>query len=97
MKRMIGLLLEVFDSRLRRRRGAGALRRHDAPKILSVTREWTKPGKNGPSHEKSESAFVQALTAPSGPPLTWRRNRCLGNPALSSLSPTTPLMRGKKI
>jgi hypothetical protein len=31
------------------------------PKILTVTREWTKPGRNGTSHEKTESAFVQAM------------------------------------
>ncbi|MGA8761372.1 MAG: hypothetical protein WB562_00655, partial [Candidatus Sulfotelmatobacter sp.] len=31
------------------------------PKILTVVREWTKPGRNGMSHEKTESAFVQAM------------------------------------
>jgi hypothetical protein len=31
------------------------------PKVLAVTREWTKPGRNGTSHEKTESAFVQAM------------------------------------
>jgi hypothetical protein len=31
------------------------------PKILTITREWTKPGRNGTSHEKTESAFVQAM------------------------------------
>ena len=31
------------------------------PNILTVTREWTKPGRNGMSHEKTESAFVQAM------------------------------------
>ncbi|MFZ1918335.1 MAG: hypothetical protein WAU58_12225 [Terriglobales bacterium] len=37
------------------------------PKILSVAREWTKPGKNGMSHEKTESAFVQAMTKAKWP------------------------------
>jgi hypothetical protein len=37
------------------------------PKVLSVTREWTKPGKNGMSHEKTESAFVQAMTRAKWP------------------------------
>ncbi len=32
------------------------------PKVLTVTREFTKPGKSGMSHEKTESAFVQAMT-----------------------------------
>ncbi len=31
------------------------------PKILTVTREWLKPYRNGASHEKTESAFVQAM------------------------------------
>ena len=37
------------------------------PKILSVTREWTKPGKNGMSHEKTESVFVQTLARAKWP------------------------------
>lgn len=37
------------------------------PKILTVTREFTKPGKNGMSHEKTESAFVQAMTRAKWP------------------------------
>jgi len=37
------------------------------PKILTVTREWTKPGKSGMSHEKTESAFVQAMTRAKWP------------------------------
>jgi hypothetical protein len=37
------------------------------PKVLSVTREWTKPGKSGTSHEKTESAFVQAMTRAKWP------------------------------
>jgi hypothetical protein len=31
------------------------------PKVLAVTREYTKPGHNGTPHEKTESAFVQAM------------------------------------
>ena len=31
------------------------------PKILSITREYTKPGKSGTAHEKTESLFVQAM------------------------------------
>jgi hypothetical protein len=47
--------------------GAGVAAQEQAaatmpPKILTVTREFTKPGKNGMSHEKTESAFVQAMT-----------------------------------
>jgi hypothetical protein len=33
---------------------------HMPPKLLTVTREYTRPGKSGTQHEKTESAFVQA-------------------------------------
>jgi len=32
------------------------------PKVLTIIREFLKPGKGGMMHEKSESAFVQAFT-----------------------------------
>jgi len=32
---------------------------HHPPKILNITREFTKPGKAGTVHEKSEAAFVR--------------------------------------
>ena len=32
------------------------------PKILTVTREYTKPGKSGTMHEKAEHGFVEAMT-----------------------------------
>ena len=32
------------------------------PKVLVITREFTKPGRSGTPHEKTESAFVQAMT-----------------------------------
>ena len=31
------------------------------PKVLTVFREYTKPGKSGTAHEKTESLFVQAM------------------------------------
>ena len=37
------------------------------PKILQITREFTKPGKNGMAHEKTESLFVQAMTRAKWP------------------------------
>ncbi len=37
------------------------------PKVLVVAREWTKPGKSGLSHEKTESAFIQAMTRAKWP------------------------------
>jgi hypothetical protein len=37
------------------------------PKVLSIFREFVKPGKSGALHEKSESAFVQAMTRAKWP------------------------------
>jgi hypothetical protein len=37
------------------------------PKVLVIDREYTKPGKDGGIHEKSESAFVNALAAAKWP------------------------------
>ena len=40
---------------------------HQPPKVLNIIREYTKPGKGGMSHEKTESAFIQALSAAKWP------------------------------
>jgi hypothetical protein len=32
-----------------------------SPKVLTITREFTKPGKDGSSHQKTEGAFVHAM------------------------------------
>jgi hypothetical protein len=37
------------------------------PKVLTIQREFIKPGKIGAVHEKSESAFVQAMTRANWP------------------------------
>jgi hypothetical protein len=37
------------------------------PKVLSVIREVVKPGKSGSAHEKTERAFVEAMTAANSP------------------------------
>ena len=37
------------------------------PKVLVVFREFIKPGRNGAPHQKTESAFVQAMTAAKWP------------------------------
>jgi len=37
------------------------------PKVLTVMREFIKPGRGGALHEKSESAFVQAMTRAKWP------------------------------
>jgi hypothetical protein len=37
------------------------------PKVLQITREWIKPGKTGMPHDKSESAFVDAMAKAKWP------------------------------
>ena len=37
------------------------------PKVLSIIREFVKPGKSGAPHERAESAFVQAMTRAKWP------------------------------
>ncbi len=37
------------------------------PKVLVIFREFIKPGKSGAPHQKTESAFVQAMTAAKWP------------------------------
>jgi hypothetical protein len=37
------------------------------PKVLQITREYTKPGKSGMVHQRTESAFVQAMTRANWP------------------------------
>lgn len=36
-------------------------RAHKPPQILTITREFVKPGKTGPAHEKAESLYVEAF------------------------------------
>lgn len=40
---------------------------HHPPKILTITREMIKPGKNGNAHDKTEGLFVSAMTAAKWP------------------------------
>jgi hypothetical protein len=39
----------------------GAQEKPAIPKVLQITREYLKPGRSGMAHEKSESAFVEAM------------------------------------
>jgi hypothetical protein len=50
------------------------------PKVLSIQREFTKPGKNGAVHEKSESAFVQAMMRAKWPTHYLALNALSGKP-----------------
>jgi hypothetical protein len=40
---------------------------HTPPKVLVISREFVKPGHGGVAHEKSESAFVQAMSKANWP------------------------------
>jgi hypothetical protein len=46
---------------------AAAQQEMGPPKVLVMQREFLKPGKGGPTHERSESAFVRAMTAAKWP------------------------------
>ena len=65
MKQFAGLLLGsylVFGGL-----GVAAQDMTSPPKVLSIYREFVKPGKSGMPHEKAESAFVQAMTRAKWP------------------------------
>ena len=47
--------------------GMAAAQENAIPKVLQVTREYTKPGKAGMVHDKSESVFVQAMARAKWP------------------------------
>jgi len=50
------------------------------PKYLQITVEYTKPGKGGLAHDKTESAFVQAMTKAKFPINYWAYNSMSGKP-----------------
>ena len=54
---VLGLTIAVAGSTL-----AAAQETPSDFKVLQITREYTKPYKNGMAHDKTESAFVQAMT-----------------------------------
>jgi hypothetical protein len=62
----------------------GAMVAQDAsmlpPKVLVIDREFTKPGKDGAAHEKTEGAFVNALTAAKWPTHYFAMTSMSGKP-----------------
>lgn len=50
------------------------------PKVLTIAREFVKPGKGGAMHEKSESAFVQAMTRAKWPTHYFAASAMTGKP-----------------
>jgi hypothetical protein len=68
MKKLMGIVVAVFLALA----GADIIAAqasgdHAPPKVLSITREWVKPGKTGAAHEKAESLFVQAFARAKWP------------------------------
>ena len=56
------------------------------PKVLVVQREFLKPGKFGPVHEKTESAFVRAFTRAKWPSRYFAVSAMTGRPRVLFLS-----------
>jgi len=50
------------------------------PKYLQITVEYTKPGKGGLAHDKTEGAFVQAMVKAKFPINYWAYNSMSGKP-----------------
>jgi hypothetical protein len=67
--------------------GVGVMAAQDAtagmeapPKVLIIAREFTKPGKDGAAHEKTESAFVNAMSAAKWPTHYFAATSLSGRP-----------------
>jgi hypothetical protein len=56
------------------------------PKVLTIFREFVKPGKGGALHEKSESAFVQAMTRAKWPTHYFAASSITGKPRVLFLT-----------
>jgi len=56
------------------------------PKVLTVTREFVKPGKGGAVHDKAESAFVQAFARAKWPTHYLAMNSVYGKPRVLFLT-----------
>jgi hypothetical protein len=79
MKRMTGFLLGSYVLM----GGLGIAMAQEAmppPKVLSIQREFLKPGRGGAPHEKTESAFVQAMTRAKWPTHYLAVNSLSGKP-----------------
>ena len=59
---------------------------NSVPKVLQIQREFIKPGKTGAVHDKSESAFVQAVTRANFPINYIALNAMSGKPRAIYLS-----------
>ena len=58
------LALAAVSSVVAQEQSSGAM---SPPKVLTIIREFVKPGKTGAMHDKSETAFVQAMARAKSP------------------------------
>lgn len=56
------------------------------PKVLTISREFVKPGKGGAAHERSESTFVQALARAKWPTHYFAVTALTGKPRVLFLT-----------
>lgn len=82
---LLGLSLAVAGNTMATGQGSSPAT-VSAPKYLDVTVEYTKPGKGGLAHDKTESAFVQALTKGNYPIHYVAFNSMSGKPRAIFLS-----------
>jgi hypothetical protein len=64
MKKLQGLCLGILAVAAL---GSAAAQQMTPPKVLTISREFVKPGRSGAIHDKTESAFVQAFTRAKWP------------------------------
>ena len=57
------------------------------PKVIQIQREWIKPGKGGAMHDKSEAAFVQAMTRAKFPTHYFALNSMSGKSRALYITP----------
>lgn len=67
MKRLMGILLGVCLTLACADVVAAQDSQGGPPKVLTIAREFVKPGKTGATHEKSESLFIQAYAKAKWP------------------------------
>ncbi len=85
MKKITGLLLASFLL-VGGLSVAAAQEVTGPPKVFSVIREFVKPGKGGAMHEKTESAFVQAMTRAKWPTHYFAVSSITGKPRVLFLA-----------
>ncbi len=71
------LTIAAFGSAPAQEQSSGTM---SPPKILTITREFVRPGKAGAIHDKTETAFVQAMAHAKWPTHYFGMNSLTGKP-----------------